>query len=145
MVHELRLDRRSVPHHLLDEPDLVAVAAEHLVDSHAGVVGAQPGRHPAVHPELRVRGDHVDLLRRVDHGGRQSHAQGRLEEHGDTRVARLDLRERSVEVMANGQKGVTSGAPHLVTVGADGGNLRELELPTARNQPARIGHVLDWR
>jgi Tol biopolymer transport system component len=53
--------------------------------------------------------------------------------------------DRVEVVMANGRKGITSGAPHLVTVDADGGNVRELELPTARNRPALIGHVLDWR
>jgi Tol biopolymer transport system component len=53
--------------------------------------------------------------------------------------------DRVEVVTANGQKGTTSGASHLVTIDADGGNLRELELPTARNRPAPVGHFLDWR
>jgi hypothetical protein len=95
-VHQHGLDRREVPHDLLGELDLKSVGgvSEDLVQALERNVLAETGRHATVDLQIRLRRDHVDLVRRVGHRRRQRHAEHRLEQDEQRRQFLSDLLDR---------------------------------------------------
>ena len=81
-VHQLALDHRLVAGVDLRELELDRLPAwpQDLGDSLLDPLPPQAGRHATVDPHLRPRGNHIDLVRGVDHRRRHGHAQQGLDQ-----------------------------------------------------------------